>query len=279
MSPNPSVDFSFNAAALEYPLVRRHVSALLRAWLYGLQHSTRKNFTFDLHQFAGYVLGEELPPPRERDDTRSAAVLFQILRTHSDNTAISGFVEWLLARRGCSRSTAVRKLKSLRLWARHLYERRAVPRNLDAFPLPCAEALESSTPPSSLGEQTLLEHLSPDVREHAYAFLEARDQALSTVLAHSTLRPTNLIDLEWRGVDFGAYPDEDSILPPVRVKVLRLDGGTRWLTLTATASRALRHWHLAYVRFFCGAPPTHRAFTTITGKRMSPSRLGEPVDD
>lgn len=284
MSPT-ALDFNFDVAVLETPQLRRRVGALLRAWLYDLQDSTRKNFTYDLHQFATYVLGEDLPLPSERDDTRAAIVVYGLLWTQHVHVVVSGFLE-SLTDRDYRPSTVTRKLKSLQLWARHLYERRAAPQSLDALSLPSASSLvphDSVTASSSTDERAALERLPPEVRSRAYAVLEARDQAIVTLLSHSTLQPTRLLELDWKGLDFGKHPpreDCDALSSSIRIEVPRRYGQAFWRPLTLTASRAMKRWYLAYIRFFRETPPPDRpVFTTLSGKRMSPSQLREVVND
>lgn len=261
------------------------MGALLRGWSSSQSQGTKDGRYLDLQQFSAFVLEEELPPPNDRDNTRAATVMLGLLRAQSGHAAVTGFIESLAASRRYCPETIIRKVKTLRLWARYLYEKGAAPRSLDSFSIPSASSLEtkhedSSAVPSA-SESTVIEHLSIEGQIHAHQLLETRDQAIVDVLVHSSLDPTQLLDLDWQDVDLGKHSvlDEDTRRsPPVRIKVSRRDGRGYWRTLAPHATNTIRHWHRAYVSHFCGALPDRPVFATLTGKRLSTSRLYEIVE-
>lgn len=279
MSPPSKHRFNLEAGILEDPRTRRHVGALLRGWSSSQSQGTKEGRYLDLQQFSAFVLDEDLPPPGERDDTRAATVMLGLLRAESSHAAVSGFIEWMPTRRRYSAETMIRKVKTLRLWARYLYDKGASPRNLDSFSIPKASALENArAPTTSPDEDAAIEHLNIEAQEHAHQILEARDQTIVDLLVHSSLDHTQLLDLDWRDVDFGKHPvldADDRLALPVRIKVSRKDGREYWRALAPHATNMMRQWHHAYVNHFCGAMPHQPVFTTIAGRRLSSSRLYE----
>ena len=259
---------------------------LLYGWSNGQHRDTKRNRYLDLHHFATFVLNEELPRPSERDDTRAATVVLGLLRAQPGHTALSEFLEWLNV---CNYKpeTKVRKLKTVRLWARYLYEKRAVPRHLEDFSIPSVACLESQEEnasddalPSMPREVDDAKHLSTEGRAKANQTLKARDQAIMNLLAHSTLDHVQLLGLNWEDVDFGQHPlhEDDALAPPVRVYVPRRDGHKYWRHLVPHATHTMRHWNRAYVSHFCAALPDRPVFCTLTGKRLSPARLYQITD-
>jgi|GEM_PF-1333341 len=284
--PSSKQRFNIEAELLESPRIRRHVGALLRGWTSGQSSGTKEGRYLDLHQFAAFTLGEDLPDPNERDNTRAATVMLGLLRVQSGHAAVSGFIEWL-ATLGYSPQTQIRKVKTLRLWARYLREKRAASRDLDAFPIPSAASLKSRNEPHTLTreptprEPNEVEHLSVEGRAHAHRVLETRDQAIVDMLTHSSLDHAQLLDLNWRNIDFGQHPvleEDDPLAPPARVQVPRRDGRQYWRHLVPHATRTMRRWNRAYVSHFCAALPDRPVFATLTGKRLSPSRIYQIAD-
>ena len=277
MSRSPSQGFTLDADFLDVPRVRQQTGTLLRGWSSKMSPGTKRYSIFDLHQFAAFVFGEEAPPPLgERDDTRAASVMLWFLRTGSAPAAVSGFIEWLTVR-GFSASTTIRKVKTLRLWARYLYERRAVPRSLDAFPIPSVASLRLAEPKTSTG----IEHLPPATQVRVRELLAARDQAIEDLLGHSSVGRDRLIELDWKDVELGGWPmreEGDVHAPPARVRFPLRGGREFWRHLVPHATRALRCWRRAYVQFFGRVPPDQPVFVTMTGKRLSPEQLREVVD-
>lgn len=286
MQPSTKQRFTLEPGVLTAPCVRQQVGSFLSGWSNGQHPDTKRNRFLDLHHFAAFVLHEKVPPPDKRDNTRAATVLLGLLRVQPGHAAATGFLEWLGAR-NYSPQTKVRKLKTLRLWARYLYEKRAIYRHLDDFPIPSVASLEAlkenasdSCPPSTPREVDDAKHLSTEGRAQAHQMLEARDQAIVNLLAHSTLDHTQLLELNWEDVDFGQHPmhEDDALAPPARVQVPRRDGHKYWRRLVPHATHTMRRWNRAYVSHFCAALPDRPVFSTLTGKRLSSSRLYQITD-
>lgn len=288
MSPSPKQRFNLEVGLLEAPRVRQRVGPLLHGWSSGQHKDTKRNRYLDLHQFAAFVLGENLPPPHERDDTRAASVMLELLRVRSGHAAASEFLDWLTTR-NYRPETKIRKMKTLRLWARYLYEKRAAPRHLDALPIPSIATLRSHDEPSPTtptisstpSERANVEHLSPEAQSRAHRVLDARNQAIVDLLAHSSLDRGQLLDLNWGNVDFGQHPvleDDDALAPPARVQVPLRDGRQYWRHLVPHATHTMRRWNRTYVSHFFAALPDRPVFATLTGKRLSVSRLYEITD-
>lgn len=287
MPPSSKQRFNIEAEFLESPRIRRHVGSLLRGWSSGQSLGTKEGRYLDLNQFAAFTLGEELPDPDERDNTRAATVMLGLLRVQSAHAAVSGFIDQLAAE-GYSPQTQIRKVKTLRLWARYLCEKRAASRSLDAFPIPSVASLSSRNEAHTLTsdptryEPNEVEHLSVEGRAHAHRVLETRDKAIVDMLTHSSLDHTQLLDLNWGNVDFGQHPvleDDDRLTPPARVQVPRRDGRRYWRSLAPHATRTMRRWNRAYISHFCAALPDRPVFATLTGKRLSLSRIYQIAGD
>ena len=290
LSPFTKPRFTLEAGILAAPRVRQRMGPLLHGWLAGQSRRTKTSSLLDLHQFAAFVLAEDLPPLEERDNTRAATVMLGLLRVRAAHAAVSGFIESLKAQ--YSAASTIRKVKTLRLWARYLCEKRAVTRHLDDFPIPTRASLEGITaspsnpqnaptpaPPPSPHEGASIEHLSAEGRAHARQVLEARNLAIVDLLLHSSLDPIQLLDLDWGDIDFGKRPRGDEVLlPPVRIKVPRRDGREYWRSLVPHATHTMRSWNNAYISHFCAALPDRPVFPTIAGSRLSPSRLYEIVE-
>lgn len=281
--------FLLEAGFIDAPLVRQRVGPLLDRWSSGQHPDTQRNRHLDLHQFAAYVLHEDLPPKCERDGTRSAAVMLGILRIQAGHAAAEGFLQWLSAR-GYRPATQRRKIKTLRLWARYLHDKQLAPDNLDSFAIPSASTLrarneptpepsgEQTSPPPVPAELASIEELPPRMRARALEMLQARNEAIVGLLRHSSLKGSQLLDLDWEDVDLGTRPvsdDDDTIAPPARVRVSRRDGCGAWRHLVPHATHTMRRWYRTYVGHFCAAPPKRPVFATISGKRLHPSRLCE----
>ncbi len=241
---------------------------------------------FDLHQFAAFVLEENMPPPAKRDRTRSAIVVLALLRVRPGHVEVAEFVEWLNGR--CyAHETIVRRVKTLRLWAHYLYERQAVPRNINAFPTPKASSAQTSTSNEAAVLATPVEsadvqHLPPEAQARAHQFLETRNQAIVDLLTHSSLDHTQLRHLDWGAVDLGKHPsmeEDDTIIPPARVQVPRRDGRSYWRHLAPYATRALRHWSRVYTSRFGATFPDRPVAPTLSGKRLSQARLYQITND
>lgn len=274
--------FTLEPGVLAAPRVRQQVGCFLNGWSRGQHPDTKRNRYLDLHHFAAFVLHEDVPHWSDRDNTRAATVMVALLRAQPGHDALSGFVEWLTVVRHYSAQTIIRKLKTLRLWARYLYERRAVPQHLDEFPIPSIASLEAlagklSEPsqPSTPTEHADVEHLSTEDRAHAHQVLEIRNEAIEGLLAHSSLDIAQLLELTWSDVDFHEQPmlEDDDLAPLARVQVSRRDGHRYWRQLPPHATDTMRRWKRAYVSHFCAALPDRPVFSTLSGKRLCPSRL------
>ncbi len=253
----------------------------MRGWSANRAASTISCRHVDLHYFAAFVLHEDVPAPKDRDNIRSAIVVLGLLRAGHAQGAVS---EYIQARRGHdAASTIIRRVKTLRGWARHLFEKRISPRSLDALSTPSPADLNPLRPNNSdsdtTGEFADLQRLSQEAKTRARQFIDARNQTIASLLAHSTLDRPRLMDLDWGAVDF-AQPlsiDDDTV-PPARVKVPGRDGRSYWRHLGPRATRTLRHWSRVYTGRFGATMPDRPVVTTIRGERLSRSRLYQIAD-
>ncbi len=285
VSRSSKIGFNLETELLDAPHLRRRVATLLRGWSGNQSNNTIRCRHFDLHQFAAFVLEEDLPSPAKRDNTRSAIVMLALLRLQPGHVAASEFVEWLKGR--CyAHETIVRRVKTLRLWAHYLYERRMVPRNIDEFPTPRAPTFKitgnEASPLATPVENADTEHLPPEAQARAQRFLETRNRTIVDLLTHSSLDHTQLRGLDWGAVDLGkssALDDDDTIIPPARVQVPRRDGRSYWRHLAPHATRTLRRWSRVYASRFGATLPDRPVAPTLGGDRLSQSRLYEITND
>ena len=210
-----------------------------------------------------------------------------LLRARSGRTAVADFLDWLTARE-YKPETQRRRMKALRLWGRYLYEKRAAPRHLDMLPIPSVASLKTQAEPpttpalAAITEESAdAEHLSPEAQTRARRVLEARNRAIVDLLTHSSLDRAQILELTWGNIDFGQHPvleGDDALAPPARVQVPRRDGRQYWRHLAPHATSTMRRWNRTYVSHFLAALPDRPVFSTLAGKRLSPSRIYEITD-
>lgn len=56
------------------------------------------------------------------------------------------------------------------------------------------------------------------------------------------------------------------------------DGRQFWRHLVPRATHTMRRWNRAYVSHFCAALPDRPVFATLTGRRLSSSRIYQITD-
>ncbi len=273
--------FSIEKKLLQAPRVRRTIGNLMRGWSGNRAARTIDCRHVDLHHFAAFILHEDVPAPKNRDNIRSAIVVLGLLRAGHAQGAVSEYIE--ARREHDAASTIIRRVKTLRSWARHLYERGISPRNLDALPTPTPDDLHpvrhDNSDTDNTSEFAELQRLSQEAKTRARQFIDARNQTIESLLAHSTLDRPRLMDLDWGAVDFAQHLsiDDDTVLP-ARIRVPGRDGRSHWRHLGPRATRTLRHWSRVYTGRFGATLPDRPVVTTLRGERLSQSWFYEIAD-
>jgi len=254
----------------------------MRGWSGSRAASTVNCRHVDLHYFAAFVLDENVPAPKDRDNIRSAIVMLGLLRSDHAQSAVSEFIE--ARKEHDAATTIIRRIKTLRGWAHYLFKKRVSPRNLDAFAIPQIDDLDTRprdhSEPSATSEDEELQQFSPAGQTRARRFIDARDQTIVDLLAHSTLDRPRLMDLDWGSVDFVQPLSVDGdAMHPARVKVPGGDGRSYWRHLGPRATRTLRHWSRVYTSRFGATLPDRPVVATLRGERLSQSRLYQITAD
>ncbi|MEM6296927.1 MAG: hypothetical protein AAGA54_37025 [Myxococcota bacterium] len=275
-SPSTST-VTFDRTFLDEPYRRRQVGNWLRGWNGGRSNQTRGCRSLDLHYFAAFALGEKsIPKPKNRDDIRAALVLFGVLRGGQSATIAHRFIE--TRRHDDAPSTLIRRMKTLRSLANYLHSKDSSLRIRDALPMPTVSSLEAR--PSDVdAEESELQDLPIAARPRAQYFLQSRDHTIVSLHTNAALPPSVLQDLNWSAVDFVDSPATSNAPPtPARVRIPRNNGQTHARRLGHYATSSLLGWADTYTRRFGGRLPDRPVFVSLSGARLSPSRLYQIVD-
>ena len=266
-------------AFLDEPYRRRQVGNWLRGWNGRRTKKTKQCRSVDLHYFAAFVLGEALDLEK-RDDTRAALVLLGVLRSGQLASVAHQFVE--ARRHDDAPSTLIRRMKTLRCLANYLCDKDPGLHVRDAFPVPTLSSLQAAPDapdPDVDTEESEVQDLPTSARPRARGFLQARDHTIVSLHRNAALPPAFLLGLNWSAVDFVDDPATHDEAPmSALVRITRNDGQTYWHRLGHHATRSLRDWANTYASRFGARLPDRPVFVSLSGDRLSSSRLYQIVD-
>ena len=281
MQSQPTSTVTFDRALLDDPYRRRKVSYWLRGWV-STQSQNSQRFRFaDLNAFAAFVLGEEVTKPKDRDNTRSALAIFELLHNGHAQRVSSEYVDTLL-QKTYSPQTISRKIRSVQKWAEHLDEQGAVLGARDMIMVPSLSELRTMASRHTAlpkAEESELQDLPTSARPGARDFLQSRDHTIVGLHKNAALPPSVLQNLNWSAVDFVddlSSPDEPPM--PAGLRIPRSNGQTHWHRLGHHATSSLRGWAGTYKKRFGATLPDRPVFVSLSGERLSSSRLYQIVD-
>lgn len=234
------------------PLDRRVLRPLLRHWNHNVAEKTVQVRYGDLRHFVAFVSGSKTPPPPSPYADEHAASITALLLFEHPHPArvISHYIE--RKRESNQSSTLIRRLKTLRSWARQLDV-------IDDFPYNVDQPLES-TPPK----------LYPKARDRR--FVAQRDKILIDLLLHTPLERSQLLDLDWRDVDLGTDGDETTACIQPRC----VPGQRQPHHLGRAATRSLKLWSSVYTARFGPPSPGRPVIPSLWDHPLSKTRLYRP---